>query len=281
MARRRSLGKGLDALIPAGAELAGPRQEVPVEAVRPNPRQPRASFDPEELQGLADSIRRHGLLQPLLVSAASDGEGFVLIAGQRRLEAARIAGLRSVPVILRQTGEQQRLELAMIENLQRADLLPLEAAEGYRQLAEDFGLSHDQIAERVGKSRSAVSNTLRLLKLAAAVRSALGQGRISEGHARALLGLPGAQAQEVALRAVLKRSLSVRQTEELVRRMLSERPQRRTASQPAEEADLENRLETSLGTRVQVRRGPRGGRLVIHFFSDEELNALVDRLLAV
>lgn len=282
MARRRSLGKGLDALIPGGAELAGreaSRPEVPVGDIRPNPRQPRAAVDPGELRGLTDSIRRHGLLQPLLVSAAPDGEGYVLIAGQRRLEAARAAGLRTVPVIVRQAGEQQRLELAMIENLQRTDLLPLEAAEGYRQLAEDFGLSHDEVAAQVGKSRSAVSNTLRLLKLAPGVKAALAQAKISEGHARALLGLPDNRAQESALRVVLGRELSVRHTEELVRRMTSERPRRKPAHRPAEELDLEARLETALGTRVNVKRGPRGGRLVIHFFSDEELNAVADRLL--
>jgi len=282
MARRRSLGKGLDALIPGGAELAGreaSRPEVPVGDIRPSPRQPRAAVDPGELRGLTDSIRRHGLLQPLLVSAAPDGEGYVLIAGQRRLEAARAAGLRTVPVIVRQAGEQQRLELAMIENLQRTDLLPLEAAEGYRQLAEDFGLSHDEVAAQVGKSRSAVSNTLRLLKLAPGVKAALAQAKISEGHARALLGLPDNRTQESALRVVLGRELSVRHTEELVRRMTSERPRRKPAHRPAEELDLEARLETALGTRVNVRRGPRGGRLVIHFFSDEELNALADRLL--
>jgi ParB family chromosome partitioning protein len=237
-------------------------------------------MDPEGLSGLAESIRRHGLLQPLLVSAEPGGDGYVLIAGQRRLEAARAAGLRSVPVIVRQAGEQQRLELALIENLQRSDLQPLEAAEGYRQLAEDFDLSHDEIASRVGKSRSAVSNTLRLLKLAAAAKAALGQGRISEGHARALLALPDARSQESALRTVIKRELNVRQAEELVRRMTNAPPRRKPTQRPAEELDLEARLETALGTRVSVRRGPRGGRLVIHFFSDEELNTLADRLLA-
>ncbi len=283
MARRRSLGKGLDALIPGSSELAGgspAQQEVPVADIRPNPRQPRAALDPEEQQLLADSIRRHGVLQPLLVSPSPDGVGYVLIAGHRRLEAARAAGLETVPVVLRQAGEQQRLELALIENLQRADLLPLEAAEGYRQLADDFNLSHDEIASRVGKSRSAVSNTLRLLKLAKGVKAALAKQRISEGHARALLGLSSAEAQEAAVATVLRRELSVRQTEALVRRMTSERSRRKPEPRPAEELDLEARLEASLGTRVNVKRGPRGGRLVIHFFSDEELNALADRLLA-
>lgn len=283
MARRRSLGKGLDALIPAGDDLAGQipgQREVPVADIRPNPRQPRARVDPEELRQLADSIKKHGLLQPLLVSPSPDGVGYLLIAGHRRLEAARSAGLKAVPVVLRQAGEQQRLELALIENLQRTDLLPLEAAEGYRQLAEDFGLSHDEIAGRVGKSRSAVSNTMRLLKLAAAIKEALAGGKISEGHARALLGLNSFQAQEAALAAVLRRELNVRQTEELVRRMTSQPPRRKPERRSAEELDLEARLEASLGTRVNVKRGPRGGRLVIHFFSDEELNTLADRLLA-
>lgn len=279
MTRRRSLGKGLEALIPAGVGQAPGQREVPVADIRPNPRQPRTAVNPEELRQLADSIRKHGVLQPLLVAPSPDGVGYVLIAGHRRLEAARAAGLQVVPVVQRQAGEQQRLELALIENLQRSDLLPLEAAEGYRQLAEDFGLSHDDIAGRVGKSRSAISNTLRLLKLAGAVREALAGERISEGHARALLGLSSGQAQGAALAAVLRRELNVRQTEELVRRMTSERPRRKQERPSAEELDLEARLEASLGTRVKVKRGPRGGRLVIHFFSDEELNALADRLL--
>ena len=284
MTRRRGLGKGLDALLPAPSGEVSPTgamPEVPLDEIRPNPRQPRGPVDPGELKELAVSIRQHGVLQPLIVSRLELGGGYLLIAGQRRLEAARLAGLTTVPVIIRQADERQHLELALVENLQREDLNPLEAAEGYRQLAEDFGLSHDQVATLVGKSRTAVSNTLRLLKLAPAVREALRAEEISEGHARALLGLPSIQAQSASLQTVIRRALNVRQTEELVRRLTGQR--RTSPARPRhtpEETDLEARLRQSLGTRVSLRRGQRGGSLVIHFYSDEELNALVDRLLA-
>jgi ParB family chromosome partitioning protein len=284
MTRRRGLGKGLDALLPAPSgevRPAGAMPEVPLDEIRPNPRQPRGPVDPEELKELAASIRQHGVLQPLIVSRLDFGGGYLLIAGQRRLEAARLAGLTTVPVVIRQADEREHLELALIENLQREDLNPLEAAEGYRQLAEDFGLSHDQVATLVGKSRTAVSNTLRLLKLAPAVQEALRAEEISEGHARALLGLSSIQAQSASLQTVIRRALNVRQTEELVRRLTGQRrtSQVRSGHTP-EESDLEARLRQSLGTRVSLRRGQRGGSLVIHFYSDEELNALVDRLLA-
>jgi ParB family chromosome partitioning protein len=281
MAKKHGLGKGLDALIPTGegaASSGGGVLQLPVERIQPNPRQPRHSVDPEELKDLTESIRTHGVLQPLLVTF--DGSDYRLIAGQRRLQAARLAGLEFVPVILRRASEIQQLELALIENLQREDLNPLEAAEGYQRLCDEFSLPHEAIAEQVGKSRSAITNTLRLLKLAPAARQALAENRISEGHARALLGLPTAQAQGAALQTVLKGDLNVRQTEELVRRLSG---QRRTGAKPArrsaEETALEDQLRQSLGTRVLLRRGARGGSIILHFYSDEELNALVERLL--
>jgi ParB family chromosome partitioning protein len=281
MAKKHGLGKGLDALIPAGEGMAsagGGVLQLPVERIQPNPRQPRHSVDPEELKDLTESIRTHGVLQPLLVTF--DGSDYRLIAGQRRLQAARLAGLEFVPVILRQASEIQQLELALIENLQREDLNPLEAAEGYQRLCDEFSLSHEAIAEQVGKSRSAITNTLRLLKLAPAARRALAENRISEGHARALLGLPTAQAQGAALQTVLKRDLNVRQTEELVRKLGGQRRMTTTHTRrSAEETALEDQLRQSLGTRVLLRRGTRGGSIILHFYSDEELNALVDRLL--
>jgi ParB family chromosome partitioning protein len=281
MAKKHGLGKGLDALIPVGegaASAGGGVLQLRVERIQPNPRQPRHSVDPEELKDLTESIRAHGVLQPLLVTF--NGSDYTLIAGQRRLQAARLAGLEFVPAILRQASEIQQLELALIENLQREDLNPLEAAEGYQRLCDEFSLSHEAVAEQVGKSRAAITNTLRLLKLAPAARQALAANRISEGHARALLGLPTAQAQGAALQTVLKGDLNVRQTEELVRRLSG---QRRTSTKPsrrsAEETALEDQLRQSLGTRVLLRRGARGGSIILHFYSDEELNALVDRLL--
>lgn len=285
MTRRRGLGKGLDALIPAEGAFPSEARgvlEVAIELIHPNPRQPRSRLDSEELRQLAVSIREHGILQPLVVSRQISGEDYLLIAGRRRLEAARLAGLSTVPVLVRQADEVEHLSLALIENLQRTDLSPLEAAQGYRQLVEDFGLSHDRVSALVGKSRVAVSNTLRLLKLPPAVRKALETAQISEGHARALLGLPTAQAQAAVLQTILNRQLSVRQVEELVRRLAGEKRLRRpTGQRPPEETDVEAQLRQSLGTRVRLRRGRRGGSLVIHFYSDEELNTLIERLLAL
>jgi ParB family transcriptional regulator, chromosome partitioning protein len=282
MSKRRGLGKGLEALIPAGDQPGQPEtgaRLVPLEAIQPNPRQPRRDLDPEALRSLADSIAQHGLLQPVVVTPEGEA-GFRLIAGERRLQAARLAGLTHVPVTIRHASELQRLALALVENLMRADLNPLEAADGYRQLIEEFQLSHEAVAEQVGKSRAAVTNTLRLLKLGPDARQALLEGRISEGHARSLLGLPNAQAQSAALHTILASDLSVRQAEELVRRLSG---QRRTAPPPRrpspEEKDLQDRLQAALGTRVGLRRGRRGGTITIRFFSDEELNALVDRLI--
>jgi ParB family chromosome partitioning protein len=284
MSKKRGLGKGLDALIPTGSDQTPSRQgmlQVPVENIQPNPRQPRTSSEMENISQLADSIREHGILQPLVVLPKDAGGSYTLIAGERRLRAAQKAGLEFVPVIVREANEQQQLEWALVENLQRSDLNPLELANGYLQLADEFNLSHAEIAKRVGKNRATVSNTLRLLKLSAAVRGALVENKISEGHARALLSLPTAQAQSAALQSILERELSVRQVEELVQRLLGERRKKKPAAKRSpEETALENQLRDALGTRVTLKRGRRGGSLVIRFFSDEELNALVDRLLA-
>ncbi len=284
MSKKRGLGKGLDALIPTGSDQIPSRQgmlQVPVENIQPNPRQPRTSPEMENISQLADSIREHGILQPLVVLPKDSGGRYTLIAGERRLRAAQKTGLKFVPVIVREADEQQQLEWALVENLQRSDLNPLEIANGYLQLADEFDLSHAEIAKRVGKNRATVSNTLRLLKLSAAVRGALIENKISEGHARALLSLPTAQAQSAALQSILERELSVRQVEELVQRLLGERRKKKpTTKRSPEETALENQLRDALGTRVTLKRGQRGGSLVIRFFSDEELNALVDRLLA-
>jgi ParB family chromosome partitioning protein len=281
MSRRAGLGRGLEALIPGSEPPSGGVSQLPVESIRPNPRQPRSSFDPDELAELAASIREHGVLQPLIVTQGDDPEQYILVAGERRWLAARQAGQTHVPVIVREASDQERLELALVENVQRADLAPLETAEAYRQLAEDFSLSHEDISARVGKSRAAVTNTLRLLKLPETVRQALAQGKISEGHARALLALPTPQAQSAALATILAHELNVRQTEALVRRLSGERPElKEKPAPPPEVTDLERRLEDSLGTRVNLNRGSQGkGTVVIHFYSDEELDALIERLL--
>lgn len=283
MTKKRGLGKGLDALIPSGEgftdDLAGIKQ-IPVANVMPNPRQPRLELDPEELSSLSDSIKEHGVLQPVVVLPGDAQGNFTLIAGERRLRAAKQAGLNEIPAVIRDVDERQQLELALIENLQRSDLNPLEAAEGYRQLIEDFDLSHEEIAQRIGKSRTSVTNTIRLLKLSAVVRSALQEGKISEGHARALLTLSTAQAQSAALQTVLTRELNVRQTEELVRKLSGERQAKKPKKKQSPEVKaLEDQLRQALGTKVTVRRGASGGSIVLRFYSDEELNTLVDQLL--
>jgi len=253
---------------------------VAVEKIRRNPRQPRSTIDPAELEDLAASIREHGVIQPLIVSRGTAPEEYILIAGERRLEASKLAGLERVPVLVRDASDQQRLELALIENLQREDLSPLETAEAYRHLHEDFGLSHEEVAKRVGKSRVSVSNTLRLLKLPERVRQALGGGQISEGHARAILALPTVQAQLAAVDTVLKRDLSVRQTEELARRMTGKRaPKPAPPRLPPDLRALEKKFEESLGTRVTIKRGKRGGLVLLYYYSDEELDAIADQIL--
>jgi len=282
MTHKRGLGKGLDALIPSDEffNKKGGVIQIAIGEITPNPRQPRAGFDPSLLQELANSIVEHGILQPLVVTPSPDGKGYQLIIGERRLQAAQLAGLKTVPVLIRQVNEQQQLILALIENLQRSDLNPLEAAKGYHQLLEEFDLSHEDVATQVGKSRTTVTNTLRLLNLAPSLQQALREGKISEGHARALLALEKPQAQNAALQTVLKDGLNVRQTEELVRRLGGVR---RKSSSPRRKSpdlsDIEEILRQTLGTRVTLTSSSRGGRIIIHFYSDEELSALVDRLL--
>jgi ParB family transcriptional regulator, chromosome partitioning protein len=288
MARKSGLGKGLDALIPTENFLSdegktpseGGIFQIPIEQIIPNPHQPRTHFDPQELSELASSIREHGILQPMLVTNGNMPGQYILIAGERRLLAAQQAGLDRVPVVVREATEQERVELALIENLQRSDLGPLETAEAYRQLSEDYALPHEQIAERVGKSRTSVTNTLRLLKLPSEVQQALAGGQISEGHARALLGLPNSQAQVAALQTILKKELTVRQAEALVRLLAGQKP----ASSPKaykspEIEEIETRLRQSLGTKVSLKHHRKGGTLVIHYYSDEELTTLVEQLL--
>jgi ParB family transcriptional regulator, chromosome partitioning protein len=277
VSRRSGLGKGLEALIPVTQELAAGLTRVPVSAITPNPLQPRTALDPDALAELAASIREHGLIQPLIVTQQGP-ERFQLIAGERRWQAARLAGLPTVPVIVKEATPQQALELALVENIQRADLNPLEEASAFRQLVEEFGLTQEQVAERVGKSRVAVTNTLRLLRLPAEVKQALADGTIHEGHARALLALPTPEAQLAALKVVVRKALSVRQTEELVRRLLAE-PLPKKPERPAnpETEALEEEFRETLGTKVNLYRSRKGqGRLVIHFYSEEELQAIYD-----
>ena len=275
------LGRGLGALIPTftpGVEA------VDVDLIVSNPHQPRAYVDPESLSELAESIREHGVIQPLLVTRVQpEGGGpavYQLIAGERRLQAARLAGLARVPVVVKEATSSEVLELALVENLQRADLNPLEEAQAFRRLVDEFGLTQESIAARVGRSRAAVANALRLLSLSDDLKASLARGEISEGHARALLGIPNETQRRQAWQKVVERGLSVRETEALVRHWPAAARTKSPRRRPDPEvAELEERLRAALGTRVSLRRGRRGGRLTIHFYSDEELQALLGRLL--
>jgi ParB family chromosome partitioning protein len=281
MAGKIRLGKGLDALIPPkeSALKASDVQQISVARIKPNPHQPRSSFPKEQLAELADSIRAHGVIQPLIVKQTGSS-AFTLIAGERRLHAAKLAGLEEVPVVLREADDQALVEVALVENVQRADLSPLEAADAYHQLHEEFRLSHEQIAERVGKSRVAITNTIGLLDLSETVKKALANGQISEGHGRALKALDNPQAQAAALRTIIAQDLNVRQTEVLVRKLKGFKPKKvRKPTAPAEIRALQNELRDALGTKVNLQHSSKGGRITLFYYSDEELDHLVSSLL--
>jgi ParB family chromosome partitioning protein len=284
---RGGLGRGLGALLPT---TGGGLVEADIDAIVRNPRQPRQRIDSGQLEELSASIRAHGILQPLVVRElpGSGGRRYELIAGERRWHAARLAGLNRVPVVVKDVTPQATLELALVENIQRADLSPLEEAVAYRQLIDEFGLTHETLAARVGKNRVTVTNTLRLLGLPEAVRHALADSLISEGHARALIGLPSDEARSHALRQVQNLRLTVRQTEELVRRWGEPvAARRRGGSDSVERPDvrsletraLEEQFRAALGTKVTLTRSRRGGKLIVEFYSDEELQALADRIV--
>ncbi len=261
-------------MIPSAAGVT----EVAVESIVPNPRQPRQALDPQALQELADSISEQGLVQPLVVTEAEGG--YQLLVGERRWRAAQLAGLEVVPVVVREATPQQMLELALVENLQREDLNPLEAASAYHQLVEEFGMTQQQVADKVGKNRVTVSNTLRLLKLHDEVKNSLLKGQITEGHARALLRLESAKAQLAALHTIVQGDLNVRQTEQMIRRMAKEpRPKTASRERSPQLKALEDKFRQALGTKVSLARSGKSGRLVIYFYSEEELQAIYDLIV--
>ena len=279
MARPASLGRGLDALIPRAASTTPVPADIPIDRIERNPYQPRTVFEVDQLDQLRASIAAHGVLQPVLVTETL--EGYRLIAGERRVRAAQLAGLTRIPAIVRQAAGREQLELALVENLQRADLNAVEEAHAYRQLVDEFGLSHDQIAVRVGRARSTVANTIRILELAQPTLDAIGTGRISAGHGRALLGLdPARQADLLAL--IERRGLSVRQVEELARRLREEPgtagPARAAVTLDGEMERVEEDLRRSLGTKVRLARSRKGGRIIIEWYGEDELGRLYERL---
>ncbi|HQW51851.1 MAG TPA: ParB/RepB/Spo0J family partition protein [Tepidiformaceae bacterium] len=272
------------ALPPSVVTRRGGPEQLDIDLISPNPEQPRTNFEPEKLRELSDSIREHGIIQPLVVSRDEDGS-YRLIAGERRLQAARLAGLETVPVVVREAADHELLELALIENIQRADLNPVEEAMAYRRLVEEYALTQEEVARRVGKNRATVANALRLLQLESEIRRSLVAGEISEGHARALLGLPEGRGRVSAWRDVVKRKLSVRDTESFVRRQLagvpatSASPGAQTARRDAALSDIESRLRRALSTRVKVEPQKKGAKIVIECYSSEEFENVVSTLL--
>lgn len=289
--RRGGLGRGLSALIPQSEERDEriPVTEVPIESVIPNPQQPRTVMDPAKLQELTDSILTYGVIQPLLVTEAEGQDGqrvYQLIAGERRLRAARAAGLERVPVTVRQSTSQELLEIAIVENIQRADLNPLEEASAYQRLIDEFSLTQQQVAERVGRSRTAIANTLRLVELPNEIQASISAGEISEGHGRALLGIKEPANQLRAWELVVRDGLNVRQTERMVREWAAgattevAEPAPVTAPVSSITDGFEEALQRVLGTKVSLRRSKKGrGQLTIHFYSDDELTGLLERIL--
>ena len=288
MSKRGGLGRGLSALIPAAQESGEGFTgllEVPVNAITPNPKQPRTHWDEDEIKALAASIREVGILQPIVVRRS--GERYELVAGERRLRAAKVAGLATVPVVLRDTGDADLLREALIENIHREDLGPIELAEAFRQLLEELGLKQEDLAERVGVSRSHIANTIRLLQLPLETQQLLSDGKIQAGHARALLALGDAEAVNALALRVAAEDLSVRETEELVRRYVDGPPPKaeKAAARKAESdgdlgmTEVEEILSEQLATRVQIQMNKKRGRVIIDFGSPDDLERIVSEIV--
>ncbi len=285
MARRSGLGKGLQALIPTevAVEQGSMLQELPIGRLQPNPRQPRGHFDEEALASLAASIKELGVLQPVLVRPV--GDEFEIVAGERRWRAAKRAGLQSIPALVRETTDDASLEQALVENLHREDLNPLEEAAAYQQLLEDFGLTHEELAARMGKSRAAITNTLRLFQLPAGIQRLVADGQLSAGHARALLGTPDRAFQESLAKRAVAEGWSVRAVEEAVRARGGDTTDGATVPSPASKRlrppgllELEDLLAGFLDTRVSVAMGPKKGKVVVEFGDLEDLERIYRRM---
>ena len=282
MTKQRGLGKGLGALLGEAAmqaeETPSGAQMLPLQKVEPNPLQPRKSFDPDELQTLADSVAMHGIIQPLTVRQLPNGF-YQIIAGERRWRAARIAGLEEVPVVVIEADDKKAMELALIENLQRSDLNPIEEAQGYQQLMTDYGMTQEQTAERVGKSRPAVANALRLLALCPAVLELVEQGRLSAGHARALLTIKSAPEQYAVAMKVINLQLSVRQTENMCKNITkSTKPKQPKPIAVDYIAECEKTLSKRLSRGVRIVSGKRKGRIELEYYGEEDLQRLYELL---
>jgi ParB family chromosome partitioning protein len=299
MSNNYGLGKGLASLIPKKTDLRGQDPdktqanadltrtdteikgsasgslEVDINLIDSNPHQPRLAFDEEKLEGLAESIKHHGIIQPLVVS--QNNERYELIAGERRFQAAKRAGLQKVPVVIREAEEKEKLELAIVENVQRNDLNPVEEARAYKKLADDFQMNQEEIATKIGKSRPVIANKIRLLNLPVEIQRALIEGKISEGHAKAILAIVSSEKQRALFDLIIKSGLTVRQTEDKTKEV-SVRAHKRVVNVDPQVKELENKLMVILGTKVKVARSGGGGKIIIEYYSDEELDNILNKI---
>ena len=279
---KKALGKGLDALLPATKPFSTPEvheiQHLRVDAIVPNRYQPRQSFSPQELAELTASVKQSGLLQPILVRRKGDGM-YELISGERRWRAAKEAGLETIQVVIRNCGDEESVVLALVENLQRADLNPMEMARAYHRMTNEFGLTQDIIARRVGRDRSSIANVVRLVQLPLEIQQLVESNQLSMGHAKVILGISGQNEQLRVAQFVVSKVLSVRETEKLVESLLAGKKRGTKELRRTPWSDVEDRLQKRLGTKVMIQKGKRGGKIIIHYFSDPELDGILETLL--
>lgn len=271
---KKGLGKGLGALLGTDEPVSSGVTEVRITDIEPNANQPRKSFDDEKLAALAESIKQHGVVQPLIVQ--QDGDSYRIVAGERRWRAARLAGLETVPVIVRDLSDRQVMEVALIENLQREDLNPIEEAEAYEKLISEYGMTQEEVASVVGKSRPAITNSIRLLSLDDEIKSRLISGEISSGHARALLSLDDKDLRRKAMQEIIEKSLSVRETERLIKVLSTPKKQKARKVPDAEYQALEERFREVFGTKVRIMNSKKSGKILIEYYSLEELDRIIN-----
>lgn len=276
---KRALGKGLQALLPdkLATHTAQAVQEIPLDQILPNRNQPRKMFSEDHLAEMAASIKQHGVIQPIVIRRTGDG-AYELIAGERRVRAAKLAGLTSIPAIVRSSNDEMSLALALIENIQRHDLNPVEEAKAYAQLINEFGLTQDQVAKSVGKERSSIANILRIISLPQDIQAMLETGALSLGHAKVLCGLKDPQAQRHLARRILDEHLSVRQTERAMEKLVSKRAVSRKIPDQSY-GSQEEQLRKRLGTKTSIEWGAKGGKIIIHFFSEQELERILECII--
>ncbi len=283
MSEKKRLGRGLGALIPEVTESSQETNEIPLDQINPNPFQPRREFDEEKLNELAASIKEHGIIQAVVVSPEGEAGGYTLVAGERRCRAARLAGLHTVPAVIRPVDRKTMLEIALIENLQREDLNPVEEALAYKRLMKEYDYTQEELAQRIGRSRPSIANSIRLLALPENVLDALYNNKMTPGQVRPLLSITNPEKQEEAARQIMQSNLSAREAEKIATEINDRGGKNKKEAQPAEEdplqAEIQLQMQRNLGTKVKIKKGKQGGTIEIYYYGEEDLERLVAKLL--